>query len=204
MSDSNLHKGKLLVKAEQINHSYTGDNLLWIESLDLSLYSGTRCLVKGKNGSGKTTLVNILTGGLCPSHGQISIGDFTYAYLDQEYNLVHKNCTILELAESNNQRNLPMHELRMLLNRSLFTAESLAKNCLELSGGEKMRLSILMLILRKQAPDLLILDEPTNNIDLASIHILTQTIKSFKGSLLVISHDREFIEEIGINMEIEL
>jgi ATPase components of ABC transporters with duplicated ATPase domains len=92
----------------------------------------------------------------------------------------------------------------MLLNRSLFTAESLAKNCLELSGGEKMRLSILILILRKQAPDLLILDEPTNNIDLASIHILTQTIKSFKGSLLVISHDREFIEEIGINMEIEL
>lgn len=204
LSDSNLHKGKLLVKAEQINHSYSGDNLLWIESLDLSLYSGTRCLVKGKNGSGKTTLVNILTGGLCPSQGQISIGDFTYAYLDQEYNLVHKNCTILELAESNNQRNLPMHELRMLLNRSLFTAESLAKNCLELSGGEKMRLSILMLILRKQAPDLLILDEPTNNIDLASIHILTQTIKSFKGSLLVISHDREFIEEIGINMEIEL
>ena len=67
-----------------------------------------------------------------------------------------------------------------------------------------MRLSILVLILRKQAPDLLILDEPTNNIDLASIHILTQTIKSFKGSLLVISHDREFIEEIGINMEIEL
>ena len=204
LSDSNLHKGKLLVKAEQINHSYSGDNLLWIESLDLSLYSGTRCLVKGKNGSGKTTLVNILTGGLCPSHGQISKGDFTYAYLDQEYNLVHKNCTILELAESNNQRNLPMHELRMLLNRSLFTAESLAKNCLELSGGEKMRLSTLMLILRKQAPDLLILDEPTNNIDLASIHILTQTIKSFKGSLLVISHDRDFIEEIGINMEIEL
>jgi ATPase subunit of ABC transporter with duplicated ATPase domains len=70
-----------------------------------------------------------------------------------------------------------------------------------LSGGEKMRLYLCCLMISNQTPDLIILDEPTNNLDISSLQILTQTIKRYKGSLLVISHDRYFVEEVGVDKE---
>jgi ATPase subunit of ABC transporter with duplicated ATPase domains len=73
-----------------------------------------------------------------------------------------------------------------------------------LSGGEKMRLAICCLMIRQYAPDLFVLDEPTNNLDIANIEILTSAISNYHGTLIVISHDKKFIEDIGINRKIQI
>lgn len=80
----------------------------------------------------------------------------------------------------------------------------LDKPCHVLSGGERMRLYLCCLMISNHIPDLFILDEPTNNLDLLSLGILTSTIKNYKGTLFVISHDKRFIEEIGITKIIDL
>ena len=95
-------------------------------------------------------------------------------------------------------------ELRILLHRYLFTYNTWNKPCKILSGGEKMRLVFCCMQVENKAPDMFILDEPTNNLDIQSLNIVTDTIKDYKGTLLVISHDAYFVKEIGITKEIEL
>ncbi|MDR0973654.1 MAG: ATP-binding cassette domain-containing protein, partial [Prevotellaceae bacterium] len=106
-------------------------------------------------------------------------------------------CTIEELAEQYNTQHLPEHEVKLRLNRFLFSADTWGKTCHSLSGGEKMRLYLCCLMISNSTPDLIVLDEPTNNLDIANMQILTQTIRQYKGGVLVISHDNRFVEEIG-------
>ena len=95
------------------------------------------------------------------------------------------------------------HELKMLLNRFLFTPSTWDKKCRSLSGGEKMKLALCHLIVCEDAPDMIIADEPTNNIDIASMNILAAVLKNYKGTLLVVSHDEQFIHDLGIERTIK-
>ncbi len=199
-----LHGGKLLIEASQINFAYPGSKFLWKTPLDFKLYSNDRIRILGDNGAGKTTFVNLLTDTLAPTKGTINRAAFRWVYLDQNYTAVDRDCTVEELAAMHNLQHLEEHEVKLRLNRFLFPENTWDKNCQSLSGGEKMRLSLCCLMLSNQTPDLIVLDEPTNNLDISSLEILTQTIKHYRGSLLVISHDRHFIEEIGITGHIEL
>jgi ATPase subunit of ABC transporter with duplicated ATPase domains len=196
--NTSLHSGKLLIEAHQLNFSYQPDKLLWKTPLDFKLYSNDRVQITGDNGRGKTTLIKLLTGLLTPSCGQIKRADFKWIYLDQNYTQVDIDCTVMQLAEKYNLQNLKKHEVRLRLNRFLFSSGMLDKRCKELSGGEKMRLYLCCLMISNQTPDLIILDEPTNNLDITNLRVLTQTIKNYQGSLLVISHDAYFVREIGI------
>ncbi len=98
----------------------------------------------------------------------------------------------------------PEHELKMLLNRFLFAAYTWDKMCGSLSGGERMRLALCRLSVCENAPDMIIADEPTNNIDVSSMDILSDTLKSFKGTLLVVSHDEQFVEDVGIERVVSI
>jgi ATPase subunit of ABC transporter with duplicated ATPase domains len=201
--DARLHEGKLLVSAAGINFSYTADKPLWPEPLDIEIRSGERIHLTGDNGSGKTTLVRLLTGEFAPTIGQIHRAEnFSYLYLDQQYGAVCRNTTVLELAREHNLENLADHEVKTRLNRALFPAETWDKNCLALSGGERMRLYLCCLMLSNHIPDMLILDEPTNNLDLASLAILTDIVRNYHGTIVVISHDSHFVEQIGITRSI--
>ena len=129
--------------------------------------------------------------------GNLERADFSFVYLDQEYSLIRNRLSILEQAELFNRRLLPEHELKTILNRYLFPATVWRKPCSQLSGGEKMRLSFCCLMIADNAPDVFILDEPTNNLDIESIGIITETIRNYTGTVVAVSHDKEFLREIG-------
>lgn len=200
---SALHIGKILVTAQNFNFHYPDSNTnLWTVPLSFQLRSGNRFCIKGDNGSGKTTLLKLITGELTPTGGTIERADFTYIYLDQEYSLIQNEYTVSEQAEAFNLRHLPEHETKTILNRYLFPQDVWNKPCSKLSGGEKMRLAFCCLMIADNTPDLFILDEPTNNLDIESIEIITATIRNYQGTVLAVSHDRDFLKETGIEQEI--
>ncbi len=202
--DSALHKGKILVTAEQINYSYT-DTSPWKQALDLLITSGERIAIKGVNGSGKTTLIKIILGELQPAIGTIQHTDnIRSVYIDQDYSLIDNSRTIYEQAQQYNAENMQEHEVKSRLTHFLFTKGDWDKSCAALSGGEKMRLILCCLTLQNQSPDIIVLDEPTNNLDIQNIEILTTAINEYRGTLILISHDTYFLEQVNIQKEIQL
>lgn len=177
---------------------------LWQTPISFQLKSGDRLRIEGANGSGKTTLLKLITGQLQPQEGNLTRMEFTYVYLNQEYSIIDDRNSILEQAYAFNNRNLPEHEIKIILNRYLFPASEWDKSCRKLSGGEKMRLTFCCLMISNNTPDMFILDEPTNNLDIQSIEIITATIKNYTGTVIAISHDDYFIQEIGIEQRILL
>ena len=216
-NSSSLHTGKILVTAKEINFGYhpnsdsndiqdNGDFKLqlWQTPISFQLKSGDRLRIEGVNGSGKTTLLKLITGQLQPQEGNLTRMEFTYVYLNQEYSIIDDRNSILEQTYAFNNRNLPEHEIKIILNRYLFPASEWDKSCRKLSGGEKMRLAFCCLMISNNTPDMFILDEPTNNLDIQSIEIITSTIRDYTGTVLVVSHDKYFINEIGVERKIIL
>lgn len=202
-NDSNLHSGKILITAENLNFSY-GKEKLWKENLSLEIRSGDRICIKGSNGSGKTTLIKLLLKNIAPFTGNVRTSEFNSIYIDQEYSLINHNSTIYEFVQTFNDNAMPESEVKTLLSRFLFGKDTWEKTAGVLSGGERLRLLLCGLSITNKAPDMIILDEPTNNLDLQNVEILTQSIKDYHGTLLVISHDEVFLQEIGIDREVVL
>jgi len=200
-NDSHLHSGKILISAEEINYAYQEIDL-WQKKLSLEIRSGDRIVIKGSNGSGKTTLIKLLLGNLQPATGKIARSDFQWIYIDQEYSLIDRTMTVYEFVQQFNDHAMTEPEVKTLLARFLFGKETWDKNCGVLSGGERLRLLLCGLSISQKAPDLIILDEPTNNLDLQNVEILTDSIKDYQGTLVVISHDAVFLEEIGVRREV--
>jgi ATPase subunit of ABC transporter with duplicated ATPase domains len=202
LKHSNLHKGKLLIDAKQISFRY-GEKDLW-KGLSFQVHSGDRIHIEGRNGSGKTTLLSMITGKFRPTAGQFFRADFDYLYLDQKYTLIDPNVSLFEQVQKFNSRNLAEHELKSMLHYYQFPGDTWDRKCTGLSGGEKMKLSLCCLAVNNHTPDVLILDEPTNNLDIKSLEVLTLAVKSFNGTLLVISHDHYFIRDVGIDTHIKV
>ncbi|WP_276135262.1 ABC-F family ATP-binding cassette domain-containing protein [Polluticoccus soli] len=201
--DSQLHKGKILVQGKDINLAFN-DRQLWQTPISLTITSGQRLAIKGNNGSGKTTLVQVLLGQMQPTTGSVELADFSYVYIDQDYSLVDNSLTVYEQAQTFNSENLEEHEVKSRLTHFLFTAQWWDKPCSTLSGGEKMRLMLCCLSLGTKQPDMIILDEPTNNLDMQNVDILTEAINDYKGTLIVISHDEHFLQLVDIQQEMAL
>ncbi|MXV15637.1 ABC-F family ATP-binding cassette domain-containing protein [Hufsiella ginkgonis] len=198
-----LHKGKALVTATGINYHYGGQPL-WRQPLSFQLTSGERVAIKGANGSGKTTLIRMILGDMAPTLGTLSRAAVSSVYIDQEYSLIDDRLTVYEQAGRYNPGDLQEHDIKIRLDRFLFGKNDWGKSCRTLSGGEKMRLMLCALMISAQAPDLIVLDEPTNNLDLRNIEILAGAIKEYRGTLIVISHDRWFLEQAMVEKEIVL
>ena len=201
--NTTLYTGKVLVKADKINFRYGYQNL-WKDDFSLEIRSGDRLIIDGDNGCGKTTLIKLILGELSPGAGSIELANLNGVYIDQDYTLIKDHYSIYEQAEQYNDGSMPEHEIKIRLSRFLFDRSTWSKPCSSLSGGEKMRLAICSLMIRQHAPDLFALDEPTNNLDIPNIEILTSAIGNYKGTLIVISHDKKFIEDIGINRKIQI
>ena len=141
--------------------------------------------IVGRNGIGKTTFIDLLIGALAPTSGRIERGEsLRIGYYRQDGIQFDENQTVLETVS-----NLG------LLNQFLFPHDMLSNPIAKLSGGEKRRLYLLTILM--QQPNLLILDEPTNDLDIVTLNILEEYLLDFKGSLLVVSHDRHFLDRIA-------
>lgn len=136
---------------------------LWQAPVSFQLKSGDRFRIEGANGSGKTTLLKLITGQLQPQEGTLTRTDFSYVYLNQEYSIIDDRNSILEQAYAFNSRNLPEHEIKIILHRYLFPASEWDKSCRKLSGGEKMRLAFCCLMISNNTPDMFILDALSTN-----------------------------------------
>ncbi|MDR6563249.1 MULTISPECIES: ABC-F family ATP-binding cassette domain-containing protein [unclassified Arcicella] len=201
--NSALHKGKVLFRATDINFQYNSQ-LLWKENLNIQISSGERISLKGLNGSGKTTLIKIILGKLDPQVGEVYRADNKSVYIDQDYSLIDNALKVYDQTQQFNLTRLQEHEIKIRLNRFLFTKEYWDKPCSALSGGEKMRLMLCCLTISNQSPDIIILDEPTNNLDIQNIEILRNAINEYQGTLIVVSHDDYFLEEINIEGTVKL
>ena len=120
------------------------------------------------------------------------------------YSLIKNELSVYEQAQQFNNKNLEEHEVKTILARFLFWKNDWDKKCEFLSGGEKMKLLLCCLSIQNISPDLIILDEPTNNLDIQNIEILTSAINDYEGTLIVVSHDSRFLEDIIINKTISL
>ena len=196
-NNTTLHQGKVLFSASGINHEFDKQRL-WKENLDLQINSGERIAIKGLNGSGKTTLIKIILGELEPAIGTVFRADSKSVYIDQDYSLINNQQTVYEQAQQYNKTNLQEHEIKIRLARFLFTKDDWDKPGNTLSGGERMRLLLCCITIGSQAPDIIMLDEPTNNLDIQNIEILTAAINAYTGTLLVVSHDLHFLEQVNV------
>lgn len=201
-NSSKLHKGKILVEAKEVNFRYS-DKDLWTAPLQFKIQSGERVLLRGTNGAGKSTLIKLITKELAPSSGELYTADFNFVHLNQEYSMIDAKLNVYEQAQKYAPE-MPEHEIKMNLNRFLFNHSTWNKQCSQLSGGEKMKLSLCCLLLNSSQPDMIILDEPTNNIDLRNINILISCIRDYLGTVILISHDNFFVQEVKVDYEIEI
>ncbi|GAO44617.1 ABC-F family ATP-binding cassette domain-containing protein [Flavihumibacter petaseus] len=197
------HHGKVLFRAQGINIR-RNNNWLWPNDPDLELLSGERVAVTGNNGSGKTTLLKLVRGEWQPDRGEVLRGFKNAMYIDQDYSLLNRTLTVSEQAQLFNDGALEQHELNIRLTRFLFGKDDWHKSCSVLSGGESMRLALCCLTLQQEPPELILLDEPTNNLDLQHITILTEALNSFDGTLLIVSHDQAFLDQLGISRTVNL
>lgn len=201
--NSALHKGKILFTAKDINFAYNTQPL-WKDNLNFQITSGERIALKGQNGSGKTTLIKLILGDIEPQTGTIYRADNKAVYIDQDYSLLDNKLKVYEQAQQFNDSSLQEHEIKIRLNRFLFTKDDWDKSCRALSGGERMRLLLCCLTINSKSPDIIIFDEPTNNLDIQNVEILTAAINEYQETLIVVSHDETFLEQINIERTIEL
>ncbi len=201
--NASLHTGKILFRAKHINFNYdTG--LLWQHDLNFEIASGERIALKGLNGSGKTTLIKIILGKLNVGKGTVYSAIGKAVYIDQDYSLIDHRLTVYEQAQQFNSPALQEHEIKIRLTRFLFTKEFWDKSCSGLSGGERMRLMLCCLTISNKVPDVIVLDEPTNNLDIQNIGILTSAVNEYKGTLIAVSHDEVFLEETRVTIVINI
>ena len=172
----------------------------WLFShLNLSFEAGTCTGIIGRNGRGKTTLLRMLMGQQAPNEGKVVIGKRTvFNYVDQQRLLLNPENSVMEevagpMSEFVQFGPEKMH-VRTYLRRFLFTDERVTMRVKELSGGEQSR--VLLAKILRRGGNFLILDEPTNDLDLQTMRVLEEAILSFKGCVLVVSHDRYFLDRV--------
>ena len=189
------HSGRLVLTVEQVSKSYDGHRQV-LNNLDLIVEKGERLVVVGCNGSGKTTLLRILAGEDQAFSGSIKLGaGVAVGYFSQDSaEKIAGNTKVLDFIEKDAPLEL-IPKLRDMLGAFLFRGDDVFKTLDVLSGGEKSRLALLQLLLRPV--NLLILDEPTNHLDLHSKDVLLNALKDFGGTVVFVSHDRGFIEDLA-------
>ena len=143
-------------------------------------------------------------GDIEPQAGTIYRADNKAVYIDQDYSLLDNKLKVYEQAQHFNVSALQEHEIKIRLNRFLFTKNDWDKSCSALSGGERMRLLLCCLTINSKSPDIIIFDEPTNNLDIQNVEILTAAINEYQGTIIVVSHDETFLTQINIERKFEL
>lgn len=187
-----------LLRIENMSFGY---NDLIFDGFNFSMRGGERVRIGGQNGCGKTTLLKLILGRLRPQSGEIKLFGRA-SYLDQSLSLLDYNQTIVD--NIMNLTNLNLNQSFAIAANFGFRNEHARKRVGILSGGELLKATLCVVLGSDNQPDLLILDEPTNNLDLKSIAILEDALNQYRGAILLVSHDELFVRNINIDREIEI
>ena len=192
-----VNRKKMLFEIKQLSKNIGGKQLF--RDFNARVLQGERIAIVGRNGSGKSTLIKILLGFEKPSSGEIKRGEVRVGYFDQSRSALDDDKSLIETFCPNGGdhvmvRGRNMHVYGYLKN-FLFPKEFLDKPIGVLSGGEKNRVALALLFSKEY--DVLVLDEPTNDLDIATINILEDYLQSFEGAIIIVSHDRYFVDKIA-------
>jgi ATPase subunit of ABC transporter with duplicated ATPase domains len=210
-----LPKSRVVVKFDFRDPPRSGDQVAVIEGLSksygkrkiyedfsLTIRRGERWAVMGRNGAGKTTLLKMLSGNLTPDSGDIRLGaSLKMGYFAQQsLDTMNADLTIIDQLQEDFPRE-GLGALRSLAGAFQFSGDDVEKKIRALSGGEKSRLAMARMLFNP--PNFLVLDEPTNHLDLATKEMLVDSLKSFEGTMIFVSHDRMFLRGLS-NRVLEL
>lgn len=190
--------GKKIVNCTHVNYSY--DNWIGLSDFTYNFAPGEKIGIVGKNGVGKSTFLNLITGDLSPVSGEIERGETVkFGYYRQKGIEFNPNDTVIdavrEIAEVVTLGDGKSVPISTFLNYFLFPPNMHYNKIEKLSGGEKRRLYLLTVLM--QNPNVLILDEPTNDLDILTLNVLEEYLKGFAGSVIIVSHDRFFLDKIA-------
>lgn len=198
-----LPQGKTVIEAEELNFKFnTSDKNLWKRDLTFAFRGPERIAITGSNGSGKSTLLKLLKNESLPGvkTGLLRLGHVRSVFLDQDYSQLDPSKSIFE----NVRESAAMEESELygLLAMFLFKGERSQQLVCELSGGERLRAALAKAFISTAPANVLFLDEPTNNLDLPNIEFLEGILKKYSGALVVVSHDSNFLANLGMTAEI--
>ncbi len=193
--------GKLVVEAEHIAKSYAGPPV--IEDFSVRIPRGARVGIVGPNGAGKTTLLNLLSGGLAPDSGTIRLGhNLSMASLDQKREQLDADATLQDALTGGGGEMVSVNgkarHVVGYMKDFLFLPEQARTPLGVLSGGERGRLMLARALARPS--NLLVLDEPTNDLDLETLDLLQETLAAYRGTVLLVSHDRDFLDRVATSV----
>lgn len=194
--DSAAGSGKVVVELSDVSHCY-GDNKV-IDAFSCLVQRGDRIGLVGPNGAGKTTLIKIMMGELAATTGKVKLGSkMEVVYFDQLRQQLDPNKTLLDSVcggRTHIEIGGKLKHAVSYLNEFLFSPDRIHTPVRALSGGEQNR-AILAILFSKPA-NILVLDEPTNDLDIETLELLEEILLSFKGTILLVSHDREFMDKV--------
>ena len=189
--------GTKVVELHSVSKSFGDKNIL--EKFEYNFQKGERIGIIGKNGTGKSTLLNMITGSVAPDAGKVVIGDTVkFGYYTQNGIHIKENQKVIEVVREFGDF-IPLKKgkqisAQQLLERFLFDRKKQYDFVEKLSGGERKRLYLCTVLIRN--PNFLILDEPTNDLDIVTLNVLENFLLDFPGCLMVVSHDRYFMDKI--------
>ena len=185
---------KEIVRLENVCFAYGEKSVL--SDFSFTMRTGERVRIIGNNGAGKTTVLKLISGILQPSAGYIKISG-KVAYLNQDLSLLNPNKSVVE--NISNYADILLHDAHVIAANFGFRGDTSKKKVGVLSGGELLKATLTAVIGSKNQPDLLILDEPTNNLDIKSTLILEDALNQYSGAILIVSHDEMFINNLHID-----
>ncbi len=181
------------VAVENLCFKYDLDGQNIIDNLSFSIYKGEKFLIVGRNGVGKSTLLKLINNILTPQYGNVKLGSkVNIGYYAQEFENINSDVSILE----NFSNTMSQNKIRSVLAKFLFTGDDIYKKVSVLSPGERARVALAKLSI--SGANLLLLDEPTNHLDPETQNIIGEVFNTFDGSMIVVSHNTEFVKKIGI------
>jgi len=190
--------GRDVVIIDEVTHGYEEDTPLFKEA-NLQIERGDRIAIVGPNGSGKSTLLRLVTGLEQAQEGDVqckSLTNVSIAYYEQnQADALDLNLTVLETLKDNAPEDFRYEELRALLGKFLFKGDSVEKKVSALSGGEKARLALAVIMLKPA--NLLVLDEPGNHLSISAKEMLEEALQHFDGTLIIVSHDRYLLSQVA-------